>query len=85
MLSRTCKMTIMRMPKIFAAGFLLIALSGCDNLTMPGGATESALCQTWGESMPTRSRSDTAQTQAEIQQAYADFLNACPNWAHLVP
>jgi hypothetical protein len=49
------------------------------------GATEGALCETWGESLPTRSRSDTEQTASEIQTAYADFLNACPAWAHLIP
>lgn len=48
-------------------------------------ATEAELCRSWGESLPTRSRSDTVQTRAEIQVGYADFLNACPGLEHLVP
>jgi len=36
-----------------------------------GGATESAICNEWFESLPTRSREDSAQTQNEIQRAYA--------------
>lgn len=69
----------------FAAVLAVTVTSGCGSLTMPDGATEGALCQIWGESLPTRSRSDTEQTQAEIQVAYADFLGSCPDWSHLVP
>ena len=50
-----------------------------------GGATETALCQIWGQSLPTRSRADTAQTQNEIGAAYADFAAACPDWKGLIP
>ena len=75
----------MKMPRIFAVGLVLIGLTGCENLTMPGGATEQALCEIWGESLPTRSRMDTEQTAAEIQEAYVDFTLACPAWSHLVP
>jgi hypothetical protein len=74
----------MRTLRIFAAALALTVLSSCASWTMPGGATETALCQIWGESLPTRSRRDTAQTQQEIQAAYADFLNACPDWVYLV-
>ena len=75
----------MKTPKIFAAVFLLTVPSGCVNWMTQAGATEGALCETWGESLPTRSRRDTEQTASEIQTAYADFLNACPAWAHLIP
>jgi len=63
----------------------MIALSGCMTSTVPGGATERELCLSWGESLPTRSRQDTAQTVEEIQIAYADFANACPAFKHLIP
>ena len=48
-------------------------------------ATENTICRIWGESLPTRSRSDTAQTQNEIGEAYADFATACPAYAGLIP
>ena len=48
-------------------------------------ATEAALCQAWGASLPSRSRQDTPQTQAEITQAYADFAAACPGYGVLIP
>lgn len=75
----------MKMLKTFAAGLALIALTSCGNTMTQGGATENALCQLWGESLPTRSKSDTPQTKNEIQEAYADFVIACPQWEHLVP
>ncbi|MCF6432650.1 hypothetical protein [Leisingera sp. MMG026] len=52
---------------------------------MPVTATENAICRVWGMSLPTRSRSDTPQTQAEIGEAYAVFAAACPNHSHLIP
>lgn len=64
---------------------LTIAMSGCAPWTMQASATEAELCRSWGESLPTRSRIDTAQTRMEIQIGYADFLNACPGLEHLVP
>lgn len=69
----------------FAAVSSVIAMSGCADTTTPAGATEAELCRQWGGSLPTRSRSDTAQTADEIQQGYATFAAACPAWAHLVP
>lgn len=69
----------MRTPRIFAAVFMMIALSACGSWTrLATGETESALCDVWQDSLPTRSRQDTERTQREIQVAYADFLNACP-------
>ena len=54
-------------------------------MTTPDTATERTLCRVWGESLPTRSRADTAQTQTEIAQGYADFVAVCPGMAELVP
>jgi len=63
----------------------MIVLSACAPSTTQATATEAELCRSWGESLPTRSRTDTAQTRAEIQVGYADFANACPAFAHLIP
>lgn len=73
------------MLKPFAAASLMVALTGCAPSMMQATATEAELCRAWGESLPTRSRMDTAQTRMEIQIGYADFLNACPGLKHLVP
>lgn len=73
------------MLKTFATGLLVIVTSGCVNSTGAVTATENELCQTWGQSLPTRSLSDTEQTRAEITQAYADFANACPTLVDLIP
>ena len=73
----------MRLISALACG--MTALSGCVNSTTPGGAIETELCVSWGESLPTRSRQDTPQTTAEIQTGYADFANACPALAYLIP
>lgn len=73
------------MLKTFVSVLLVTATSGCVTLTGAVTATEKELCQTWGESLPTRSRSDTEQTQKEITRAYADFANACPGRVDLLP
>lgn len=44
-----------------------------------------ALCVSWGQSLPTRSREDTNQTQDEIEAAYVTFAAACPNHIDLIP
>lgn len=62
-----------------------LTLTACAPSTMPASATEGALCRAWGEGLPTRSHADTAQTQAEIAETYADFAAACPTWAYLIP
>lgn len=67
------------------AAILLISLAGCTPPALQATATEAELCRAWGESLPTRSRLDTAQTRMEIQIGYADFINACPGLEHLVP
>ena len=46
-----------------------IGMTGCDNTMTQATATERALCEVWGQSLPTRSRADTAPTQQAIQRA----------------
>lgn len=62
---------------------MLPALAGCTNMTtMPEAtATEREICVAWRDSLPTRSRADTAQTRAEIGLAYDVQAAACPSWA----
>lgn len=75
----------MKLLTLFAALSIASSISGCA--TWPGAATatEAARCEIWGKSLPTRSRSDTAQMQAEISRAYAAFLLACPDHYYLLP
>lgn len=75
------------MRQILSGASLIAALilSGCSHSTGGATATENTLCRIWGESLPTRSRTDTAQTQTEIGEAYADFAAACPAYAGLIP
>lgn len=63
--------------RFVAASMLLALLAGCTTITA-GTETERAICQAWGEALPTRSRSDTIQTQAEIGVLYDVFEAACP-------
>ena len=60
-------------------------ISACATTTMPGGATERAICEAWGGNLPTRSRADTAQTQEEIQRLYAVFAATCPDQEEMIP
>ena len=75
----------MKLLTLFAALSIASSISGCA--TWPGAATatEAARCEIWGKSLPTRSRSDTAQMQAEISRAYAAFSLACPDHYYLLP
>lgn len=75
------------MRKNLKSAWLMIALTltACAPMKGPATATEATLCRLWGESLPTRSHSDTAQTQAEIGAAYADFGAACPKSVNLIP
>lgn len=61
---------------IFAVA--LVMLTGCQSMTTTeAGATEQALCDVWQDSLPSRSRDDTARTQVEIGRAYDLFEAAC--------
>ena len=74
-------------PTRFVIGLTLAALvAGCT----PTGPTTSVdtatevereLCIQWRDSLPSRSRSDTARTQQEIGYAYDVQGMACPRWA----
>jgi len=56
----------------------LAMLTGCTQMKTSGAtATEQALCDVWQDSLPSRSRSDTAQTIKEIGRAYDQFEAAC--------
>jgi hypothetical protein len=52
-------------------------LAGCLPTT-EASETERALCEAWAESLPTRSREDTEQTQEEIGRSYDAQAAACP-------
>ncbi len=58
----------------FAA--VLVTLTGCTTLTT-ATATETAICDAWEDTLPTRSRSDTEQTQSEVGQNRATFRAVC--------
>ena len=75
----------MKTPTTFVAVLSTIFLTGCASLRVTATATESELCRQWGYALPTRSRSDTEQTQAEITVLYAAFSLSCPAWDHLIP
>lgn len=56
----------------------LLAVAGCGTMMTVATETEDALCETWRDSLPSRSRSDSSQTKQEIGRQYEDFLAACP-------
>lgn len=61
---------------IFAAA--LVTLTGCQmQTTQEVSATEAAMCDAWQDSLPTRSRSDTPETIAQIGRAYDVFEAVC--------
>lgn len=75
----------MKTQMIFVGVLSAIFLTGCDSLRVAATATESELCRQWGYALPTRSRSDSEQTQAEITVLYAAFSLSCPAWDYLIP
>lgn len=60
---------------------LCLGLVGCAQPTPEATATERELCIQWRDSLPTRSKADTEQTQAEIGLSYDLQAAACPAWA----
>ncbi len=70
---------------LIVSAIAALILTGCSPMRTQGTATESAICRALGEGLPTRSRSDTQQTQDEIGALYADFVAACPRFKNLVP
>jgi len=75
----------MNMRKTFVIVSSLAALMGCNPTRTVATETEKELCVTWGESLPTRSRQDTPETQSEISDSYEDFGLACPDHVDLIP
>lgn len=63
----------------------MMTLAGCMNTTVQGGETKKEACYHLGRALPTRSHSDTKQTQDEIQRLYARYALVCPEWAKLIP
>lgn len=68
------------MPSVTALMLCGVSLSACAPTMIADTATERELCIQWRDSLPTRSRSDTEQTRAEIGRAYDIQAAACPNW-----
>jgi hypothetical protein len=60
-------------------------LSACQTTQIVATETEVAICESLGETLPTRSRQDTAQTRDEITYLYATFAAVCPAQAYLIP
>lgn len=56
------------------------SLSSCASTIPAVTATERELCIQWRDSLPSRSRRDTAQTQTEIGTAYDIQAAACPKF-----
>jgi hypothetical protein len=72
------------MRMLFVIG-LVGLMTACTNTMGAGSETEGAICDSIGNALPTRSRSDTAQTTDEITRLYAHFAAACPRQAGLIP
>lgn len=64
---------------------LAVWVAGCtQSPKIPVGTgieVERELCIQWRDSLPSRSRADTARTQQEIGYAYDVQGMACPAWA----
>lgn len=60
--------------------FTLLGMVGCGTQTTPAVTeTEYEVCRAWQNSLPTRSRSDTKQTQDEIGLGYDVFSATFPD------
>jgi starvation-inducible outer membrane lipoprotein len=68
----------------FVIGFVMF-LTACTTIPSAVSETEVAICDSIGAALPTRSRSDTAQTSDEITRLYATFAAACPRHQALIP
>jgi len=67
------------MRMLLLSGTALVLLAACSQ-TPPTPAvseTERALCDVWQDSLPTRSRDDSAETIASIGNAYDVFEATC--------
>jgi hypothetical protein len=68
----------------FAIGCVM-CLTACGDTTTQGSETETAICDAWGQSLPTRSRDDTPTTIEQITRLYATFAAACPAQEGMIP
>ncbi|MEQ8257999.1 MAG: hypothetical protein RH980_18290 [Roseovarius confluentis] len=64
---------------MLSVGVGLAACATAPRMTA-GTETERERCRAWRDSLPSRSSTDTAQTQDEIGVAYDVFLAACPGF-----
>lgn len=65
-------------------GFVM-CLTSCTTIPIVASETEEVICGSIGAALPTRSRSDTAQTSDEITRLYATYAAACPRQTNLIP
>ena len=66
---------------ICGVGLMLLgAACATSNPTSAATETERARCEAWGQSLPSRSRADTARTRSEIGLAYDVYVAACPGF-----
>lgn len=62
---------------------VLLMLNGCHTTPRTSaGIAIDVMCREWGRSLPSRSRQDTPETQAEISTAYNVFEAACGMETH---
>jgi hypothetical protein len=67
---------------VFAA--ILFLVSGCAGVVATS-ETEAAICESLGDTLPTRSRADTQATIDQITRLYARFAAVCPEYEGLIP
>jgi len=65
----------MRLLMIYAVALMLLV--GCQMIPTQGSETEQALCRAWQESLPSRSRQDTATTIEDVGRAIAVHEAVC--------
>lgn len=66
------------MKMLLTSAIALVLLAGCAQTMTPAvTGTETALCDVWQDSLPTRSRADTPETRAAIGRSYDVFEAVC--------
>jgi hypothetical protein len=68
-----------------SAAALIGLTTACASTMTRGSETETAICEAWGDALPTRSRNDTQTTINEITLLYARFAAACPQFEGMIP
>lgn len=72
----------------FACAALAIFLGACSTWRIADteiNPRADEVCWQWGDTLPTKSQSDSAQTRYEISINYAAFSIICPDLKHLIP